>query len=98
MTNMHKDSEVQQRTEESDHDHWSPNRVGMKSDHRCSHTRAKDQRPYSNRKAKTIDSHDGSANALKQCKEETGPGDHASVAHQLVRQDWGDGLARFERS
>jgi len=40
MANMHKDGEIQQRTEQGDDYHWNPNRVGMKSDDRCSCPRA----------------------------------------------------------
>ena len=46
---MHKDGKIQQRSEQREYDHRNPNRVGMKSNHRCSCTRAQGECSNSNR-------------------------------------------------
>ena len=69
--NMYKNSQTQRGTEEGDCHHRNTNPVDMNPVHRCCCPRTQGKGAYSEHDSEAIDSHEGSAYALEQCKEET---------------------------
>jgi hypothetical protein len=78
MADMQQNSQVQQRSDEREPQHWKTNPSRVEANYGCARTGSERERAYPNCQAKTVDRNDRSTDALQKCKEETRPSNYAT--------------------